>query len=63
MLNNLSIDSIAYKEEAHPSDNCPQDVLQQYQFFLTAYFRLSSTDTVNVGIHCFLAHSVGVVYE
>ena len=45
MLNNLSIDSIACKEEAHPSDNCPQDVLQQYQFFLTAYFRLSSTAT------------------
>ena len=31
--------------------------------FRICYFRDSSTDTVNVGIHCFLAHSVGVVYE
>lgn len=38
MLNNLSIDSIACKEEAHPSEDCPQDVLQIAFVVLTNLF-------------------------
>ena len=33
MFNNLSIDSIACKKEAHPLDDHPRDVLQRYQRF------------------------------
>ena len=43
MLNNLSIDSIAYKEEAHPSDDCPQDVLQIAFAVLSKSISLDST--------------------